>query len=165
MKNGVKPSAQRPNLTFRGSAAIFGYFWSKCFQANPSDDAGEYSILGGAHDAISYGLQSFLRHIVVAILGLKEGSAFLHMKHPYDLVGWISLVIVLHVHKICMWTNPHLVYNKACNYSDNNQFLEHPYLNLSLFWAADDNFLECHFQKGTYLSSGQQLHWNNVGTK
>jgi len=87
IENGVKPSAQRPNLTFRGSATKFGYFWWKCFQANHPTDDGEYPILSDAHDVISYGRQSFLRYIVVVILGLKEGSEFLNIKHPYDLVG------------------------------------------------------------------------------
>ena len=147
MKNGVKPLAQRLNLTFRGSTAKFGYFWSKCFQANPSDGCRRTPDSWRCSWCHLIWTTVLLKHTVVAILELKVGSAFLHMKHPYDLVGWISLVIVLHVHKHCMQTNYQPVYNKGCKHSDNNQFPEHPYLNLLFFWAADDNFWNATFRR------------------
>ena len=126
---------QHKDLTSHSEALLqnLDTFSRNASKLNHPTDVGEHPILGGAHDAISYGRQSFLRHTIVAISVLKTGSTFLHMKHPYDLVGWISLVIVLHVHKNCMRTNYHPVYNKACNHSDNNQFPERPCLNLSLF--------------------------------
>jgi len=87
-------------------------------------DAGGHLGFGGAHGAISCGRQYYLRQTVFAILGLKIGSAFWHVKPPYVPLDWSFVVIILHIHTISMQMDFHHDYNKPCNRSYNNQFSE-----------------------------------------
>jgi len=122
-ENSVKPLAHKPHLTFFKICCEIVYFWSKYFQASPFDGCRRTPDSCWCSCCHLIRQQIFLTHTIFTISGLKEGTAFSHMKPPYVPLDWSSVMFVLLIYKICMQTDFHHVYNKACTIRTTINFL------------------------------------------